>query len=70
MLAILREEEGGEGGVICETVTFDNGSSDRLQTQSQDSQHYSAPLLFRLDLSNSYWWLWQASANLYRGGRL
>jgi hypothetical protein len=23
--------EGGEGGVICETVPFDNGSSDRPQ---------------------------------------
>jgi hypothetical protein len=35
-----------EGGMICETVPFDNGSSDRLQTQNQDSQYYSAPLLF------------------------
>jgi hypothetical protein len=48
---------GGEGGVICETMPFDNRSSDRLQIQNQDSQHYSAPLLFRQDLSNSYWWL-------------
>jgi hypothetical protein len=32
--------------VICETVPFVNGSSDRLQTQDQDSQYYSAPLLF------------------------
>jgi hypothetical protein len=39
-------EEGGEGGVICETVPFDNESPDRLQTQNQDSQYYSAPLLF------------------------
>ena len=61
---------GKEGGVICETVPFDNGLSDRLQTQNQDSQHYSAPWLFRQDLSNSYWWLWQALANLYSGGRL
>jgi hypothetical protein len=37
---------GGKGGVICETVPFDNESSDRLQTQNQDSQYYSAPLLF------------------------
>jgi hypothetical protein len=29
---------GGEGRVICETVPFDNGSSDRLQTQDEDSQ--------------------------------
>ncbi len=28
----------GEGGVICETVPFDNGSLDRLQTQEEDSQ--------------------------------
>jgi hypothetical protein len=50
-------EEGGKGGVICETVPFDNGSLDPLQIQYQDSQHYSAPLLLRQDLSNSYWWL-------------
>jgi hypothetical protein len=48
---------GGEGGVICETMPFVNGSSDQLQTQNQDSQYYSAPSLFRQDLSNSYWWL-------------
>jgi hypothetical protein len=47
---------GGEGGVICETVPFDNRSSDQLQTQNQDSQYYFAPSLFRQDLSNSYWW--------------
>ena len=46
-----------EGGVICKTVPFINGSSDRLQTQNQDSQYYSAPLLFRQDLPISYWWL-------------
>ena len=49
--------EGGEGRVICETVLFDNRLSDRLQTQNQDSQYYSAPFSFRQDLSNSYWWL-------------
>jgi hypothetical protein len=38
-------------------VPFFNGSSDQLQTQNQDSKYYSAPLLFRQDLSNSYWWL-------------
>jgi hypothetical protein len=48
---------GGEGGVICETLLFVNGSSDRLQTQNKDSQYHSAPLLFRQDLPNSYWWL-------------
>ncbi len=51
------QEGGGGGGVICETLAFNNGSSDRLQTQNQDSQHYYAPLLFRQDLSNFYWWL-------------
>ncbi len=50
-------EGGGGRGAICETVPFVNGSSDRLRTQNQDSQYYSAPLLFRQDLSNSYWWL-------------
>ena len=50
-------EGGGGGRVICKTVPFNNGSSDWLQTQNQDSQYYSAPLLFRQDLSISYWWL-------------
>ncbi len=45
---------GGEGGVICETVPFVNGSSDQLQIQDQDSQYYSAPLLFQQDLPISY----------------
>jgi hypothetical protein len=35
---ITRWRERGEGGVICETVPFDNRSSDRLQTQDEDSQ--------------------------------
>jgi hypothetical protein len=48
---------GGRAGEFCETVPFVNWSSDRLQTQNQDSQYYSAPLLFRQDLSISYWWL-------------
>jgi hypothetical protein len=52
-----QESLAGEGGVICETVPFVNGSSDQLQTQNQDSQYYSAPSLLRQDLSNSYWWL-------------
>jgi len=47
---------GGEGGVICETLPFVNGTSDRLQAQNQDSQYHSAPLLFRQDLSISFWW--------------
>jgi hypothetical protein len=65
------QEGGGEGGVICETVPFDNRSLDQLQTQNQDSQHYSAPLLFRQDFSISFTGgLWQALANLYCGGRL
>ncbi len=50
-------EGGGEDGVICETVPFVNRSLDRLQTPNQDSQYYFAPLLFRQNLSNSYWWL-------------
>ncbi len=52
---IHSREERGEGRVICETMPFDNGSSDRLQIQQEDRQQYSAPLLFRLDLSYSYW---------------
>ena len=50
------QEGRGEDGVICKTVPFDNGSSDQLQTQNQDSQYHSAPLLLKQDLSNSYWW--------------
>ena len=48
---------GGEGRMICETVPFVNGSSDQLQTQNQDSQYYSAPLLFGQDMPISYWWI-------------
>ncbi len=54
----IHSREGrGESEVICETMPFNNGSWDRLQTQHKDRQRYSAPLLFRQDLSNSYWWL-------------
>jgi hypothetical protein len=35
---IHSREERGEGGVICETMPFDNGLSDRLQIQHEDSQ--------------------------------
>jgi hypothetical protein len=63
-----RGRGGRQGDLRNETVPFVNGSSDLLQTQNQDSQYYSAPLLFRQDLPISYWW--QASANLYSGGRL
>jgi hypothetical protein len=51
------EGRRGEGAVICETVPFVNGSSDRLQIQNEDSQYHSASLLFRQDSPNSYWWL-------------
>jgi hypothetical protein len=57
LLARITRGRGGEGGVICETVPFDNGSLDRLQTQNEDGQCHSPPLLFRQDSSNSYWWL-------------
>ncbi len=65
-------EGGGEGGVICEMMPFDNGSSDRLQTQNQDSQYCTIVLLCYLDkicliLTGG---LYQALANLYSGGRL
>ena len=55
----LRESlVGGEGGGRgdLQNVPFNNGSSHQLQTQNQDSQYHSAPLLFKQDLSNSYWW--------------
>jgi hypothetical protein len=47
----------GEGGVICESMPFDNGSSDWAQIQHEDGQSCSAPLLFRQDSPNSYWLL-------------
>ncbi len=47
----------GEGGVICGSMPFNNGSSDWTQIQHEDGQWFSAPLLFRQDLPNSYWWL-------------
>ncbi len=36
----------GEGGVICESMPFDNRSSDWAQIQHEDGQWCSAPLLF------------------------
>ncbi len=36
----------GEGGVICESMPFDNGSSDWAQVQHEDGKWCSAPLLF------------------------
>jgi hypothetical protein len=35
---IHSREERGEGGVICETMPFDNGSSDPAQIQQEDRQ--------------------------------
>ncbi len=70
LLARITPGRGEEGGVICEMVPFDNGSSDRLQTQNQESQHYSAPLLFYKICLILTGGLWQALANLYSGGRL
>ncbi len=54
-------------------MPFVNGSSDQLQTQSQDSQYHSATLLFRQDLSiclSLTGGFWQASANLYSEEKL
>ncbi len=39
LVGITRGGGGGEGGVICETVPFVKGSSDRLQIQNEDSQY-------------------------------
>jgi hypothetical protein len=61
-------EGRGEGGVICKTVPFDNGSSDQLQTKNQDSQYHSASLLFKQDLSNSYWWFMASFIYIVEGG--
>jgi hypothetical protein len=35
---IHSRERRGEGGVICETMPFDKGSSDQLQIQHEDRQ--------------------------------
>jgi hypothetical protein len=35
---IHSRDEKGEGGVICETMPFDNGSSDRAQIQQEGRQ--------------------------------
>ena len=51
-----REMEGG-GRVNCESMLFDNESSDQAQIQHEDGQWCSAPLLFKQDLPNSYWGL-------------
>ena len=56
-LAKFTREMEGEGGVICESKPFDNGSSDWAQIQHEDGQWCSAPLLFLQDLPNSYWQL-------------
>jgi hypothetical protein len=37
-LQIHSRDERGEGGVICETMPFNNGSSDRAQIQHEDRQ--------------------------------
>ncbi len=47
----------GEGGVICESMPFVNGSLDWAQIQYEDGQCCSVPLLFRQDLPDSYWQL-------------
>ncbi len=62
--------EGGEGRMICETVPFVNGSSAWLQTQNEDSQYHSAPLLFSQDCLTLTGGFWQALANLYSEVRL
>jgi hypothetical protein len=68
---IHSRDERGEGRVICETMPFDNGSSDRAQIQHEDRQYYSALLLFKYNLSNSYWQLLaRALASLYSEARL
>jgi hypothetical protein len=37
-LARFAREMEGEGGVICESMPFDNGSSDRAQIQHENGQ--------------------------------
>ncbi len=44
----------GEGRVICESMPFDNRSSDQAQIQYEDGQWCSALLLFKQDLLDSY----------------
>ncbi len=64
---IYSRDGGGEGGGICESMPFNNGSSNWAQLQYEDGQWCSAPLLFRQDLPNSYW---RALVSLYSEARL
>jgi hypothetical protein len=57
LLARFTRGMEGKGGVICESMLFNNGSSDWTQIQHEDEQWCSAPLLFRQGLPNSYWQL-------------
>jgi hypothetical protein len=54
-LTRFTREMEGEGGVICESMPFDNGSSDWAQIQHEEGQWCFASLLFKQDLPNSYW---------------
>ncbi len=62
----------GEGGVICETMPLDNGSSDWAQIQHEDTVDNSILLLCYLDkicltLTGDFW---RALASLYSEARL
>jgi hypothetical protein len=60
-----------EGRVICETMPFDNGSSDRLQIQHEDSQYFILLLCYldKICLIPTGD-LWQALADLFSEARL
>ncbi len=65
-----RSRGRGEREVIWETVPFVNGSWDQLQTQTKVSNTILLLLYLEkicLILTDGFW---QASANLYSGGRL
>ncbi len=67
----IHSREGrGEGGVICKTMTFDNGSSDRVQINTKIDN--SILLLCYLDkiclIPTGD--LWQALEDLYSEARL
>ncbi len=60
----------GEGGVISELISFDNGSLVLRPIQHEGGQWCAAPFLFWQDLPNSYWWPTAALTSLYSGARL
>jgi hypothetical protein len=61
---VLLAGEGGEGGVICETVAFVNGSSDQLQNKTKIANTILLLCYLNKICLSLTGGLWQASAHL------